>query len=178
MTTTAERFEAVRTSGDLTTVLAFYDSLPAVTVEEMLGSWDGTEVPTGHPLDGLLDRTGWRGKRFESAEDVHPLVMDDGRGGRWSLNPALVPMGLLTRTSLLHRAAHPRLLRALRPLAGTTRPGARLRLTEVRGVVTATMHYDALPVHDAFRRVDERTVLGLMDLRGAPPYAFALHRSA
>jgi hypothetical protein len=39
------------------------------------------------------------------------------------------------------------------------------------------MIYDHLPVHDAFRRVDERTVLGLMDEKGVErPYLFLLER--
>ena len=49
-------------------------------------------------------------------------------------------------------------------------------MTEYRGVVSATMCYDRLPIHDAFRRVDDVTVLGVMDLRGAPPYVFLLER--
>jgi hypothetical protein len=38
------------------------------------------------------------------------------------------------------------------------------------------MCYDAQPIHDVFRRVDDATVLGVMDLRGAPPYVFLLRR--
>jgi hypothetical protein len=49
-------------------------------------------------------------------------------------------------------------------------------MTEFRGVVTATMCYDALPIHDAFRRIDDDTRLGVMDLRGAPPFVFVLER--
>jgi hypothetical protein len=49
-------------------------------------------------------------------------------------------------------------------------------MTEYRGVVSATMCYDALPIHDVFRRLDETTLLGVMDLRGAPAYVFALQR--
>jgi hypothetical protein len=168
--------ETLRTRPDRVAALALFDSLPAVGVEEMIGTWRGSEVPTGHPLDGMLAVSGWWGKRFSSAEDVDPLVMSGGRrGGLWNLNPALVPMGLLARHPVVGRLPGAgAALRALRPVVGTRRPAARLRMTEVRGVVTATMCYDALPVHDAFRRVDDGTVLGLMDLRGAAPYVFAL----
>ena len=51
-------------------------------------------------------------------------------------------------------------------------------MTEHRGVVTATMIYDALPILDAFRLVDDDTVLGVMDLRRAPPFVFSLARDA
>ena len=61
--------------------------------------------------------------------------------------------------------------------ATTSRPRARLRTVEHRGVHTAAMVYDALPIIDVFRRVDGATVLGLMDLRGLPdPFFFLLRR--
>ena len=36
--------------------LALFDSLPAVEVDFMLGAWKGAGFPTGHPLDGVLER--------------------------------------------------------------------------------------------------------------------------
>ena len=41
-------------------------------------------------------------------------------------------------------------------------------MTEYRGVVSATMIYDSLPIIDIFRKVDDDTVLGAMDLRFTP----------
>jgi hypothetical protein len=39
------------------------------------------------------------------------------------------------------------------------------------------MIYDHLPIIDIFRRVDEDTLLGVMDMRGlADPYFFILRR--
>jgi hypothetical protein len=38
-------------------------------------------------------------------------------------------------------------------------------MTEYRGVVSATMIYDALPINDVFRKVEDGTVLGAMDFR-------------
>ena len=52
-------------------------------------------------------------------------------------------------------------------------------MVEHRGVVTAALVYDRLPIIDAFRRVDDATLLGVMDLRGLPdPYLFVLRRDA
>lgn len=54
---------------------------------------------------------------------------------------------------------------------------ASLRRVEYRGVVTATMCYDKQPVFDHFRKVDERSVLGVMDRKGDPmPLYFYLRR--
>jgi hypothetical protein len=158
--------------------MLFFDSLPAVTIEELLGDWVGGEIPTGHPMNGLLGPMGWHGKRFVTADDVHPLVMDGRDGARYSLNPGLLPVSALLR----HRALldNPRLQRAARSLAPTLRtraPKARLRMLEYRGVVTAAMCYDQQPIHDVFRKVDENTVLGAMDMRGLDePGVFFLRR--
>jgi hypothetical protein len=64
----------------------------------------------------------------------------------------------------------------LKPAVRTKRHRARLRAVEHRGVVTAAMVYDHLPIIDVFRRVDDRTLLGAMDLRGAAPYFFILEK--
>lgn len=158
--------------------LAFYDSLPAVTVEQVLGRWRGEELATGCPLDGMLERMGWYGKYCDSAEDVHPLVFRSPGGGLTTVNPALVPMGQVLRFAhLARRPEAARLFALLRPLMRTRRPRARLRMTEYRGVVTATMVYDALPVNDVFRAVDADTLVGSMDLRGMEhPLLFVLRR--
>ncbi|WP_337925060.1 DUF4334 domain-containing protein [Arthrobacter jiangjiafuii] len=52
-----------------------------------------------------------------------------------------------------------------------------MRMSEYRGIVSATMMYDAVPVNDVFRKVDAATVPGAMDVRGRrQPFMFALHR--
>jgi len=143
----------------------------------MLGAWRGSEIPTGHPLDGILGPLGWHGKRFDGPDDVQPLIMSGPGGVLWSLNPAVVPLGLLLRRPALARLSGLGcVVHASRRLVATRRPAARLRMTQYRGVVSATMCYDALPIHDVFRRIDERTVLGVMDVRGIPPYVFLLER--
>lgn len=158
--------------------LSFYDSLDPVTVEEMMGSWRGSELPSGHPFDGLLQPLGWHGKRFDSADTVHPLVFTAPDGGLISVNPARIPLRLLVRTpGVFH---HPLALQAgrlARPLMRTSRPKARLRMMEYRGVVTATMSYDDLPISDCFRSVNPDTVVGAMDVRGVDqPFMFVLRR--
>lgn len=165
-------------AASLDDVLGFYDSLPPVTVEQMLGSWCGNGITTGNPFDGLLEHYGWHGKRYESADDAHPLVFPDPRGGLLSVNPALVPLGLVARYGpRLHADWMARASEPLRSLIRTRKPRARLRMTEYRGVVTGTMSYDALPINDVFRRVDQDTMLGLMDMRGLEhPFAFVLRR--
>jgi hypothetical protein len=175
-----ERLNALLTGASTEQVLAFFDTLPPVQVAEMIGAWQGFGIPTGNRLDGLLERFGWHGKTFEDADRVHPLVFDAGGDRLVSINPSLVPLPLVLRhAGLLRIPPAAVLFRLARPLLRTSKPTARLRMTEYRGVVTATMCYDALPIHDAFRKVDEDTVLGLMDMRGLdPPFAFVLRRES
>ncbi len=158
-------------------VLAFFDTLPPVRVEELPGLWKGSGLETGHPWDGMLEEFGWYGKRFDDAERAHPLVFRNDRG-LFCVNPSLVPLGLLRRTSNLLRTppltgTARRSLRLLR----TSRPAARLRMVEYRGMVSATMTYDALPINDHFRKVDAATLIGVMDMRGdSAPFFFVLRR--
>ena len=66
-----------------------------------------------------------------------------------------------------------------RPVATTPRPGARLRTVTWRGVATAALLYDALPVVDVFRGIDDGVLLGVMDLRGLDaPFFFVLEKAA
>jgi hypothetical protein len=163
---------------DTAAALDLYDTLAPVRVEEMTGSWRGESMCTGHPLDGLLERFRWHGKRFHGPDDAHPLVFRAGRGHTTSVNPAFVPLTAVLRYPWLGRAPlAPALFAVIRPLLSTQKPRARLRMTEYRGIVTATMVYDALPVCDAFRRIDDDTLVGAMDARGLKlPFLFVLHR--
>lgn len=154
--------------------LALFDSLEPVSLESMFGMWRGGEITTGHPMEGLLTATGWYGKQFVDANTVHPLLFFTAdRSAVFPVNPALVPMGVKLPTG---RSYH-RLITSARPVLGTAKPTARLRMTEYRGVSSATMIYDAKPINDVFRRVSDDTVLGAMDLRGDDrPYFFFLRR--
>jgi hypothetical protein len=157
--------------------LSFFDSLPPVSVAEMIGAWQGSGLRTGNPLDGLLESLGWHGKRFDSADGAHPLLFED-KHGLFCVNPALVPVTAVVKHSRALRS--PLATRLARPavrVLRTSRPQARLRMIEYRGVLTGTMAYDALPVNDHFRKVDENTLLGAMDLRGlSSPFMFVLRR--
>jgi hypothetical protein len=160
--------------------LGLFDAAAPVAPEAMLGTWRGAELPTGHPMDGLLAASGWWGKRFVDDETVHPLLFPTPDGtGLWALNPlpAFSGLALVTKFAPLRRRNHRGLIQRARPILGTTAPKARLRTTRFRGVDTATMIYDQLPINDVFRRLGDDVVLGAMDLRGsAVPYFFVLRR--
>ncbi|MES5100172.1 DUF4334 domain-containing protein [Agrobacterium sp. BA1120] len=155
-------------------ILQAFDDLQAANLDFMNGLWSGFEIRTGHGLDGLLEPSGWYGKLFESAEAVHPLLFyGSGNSSLYAVDPLLVPLSApLPRSSALGYA-----MRILRPVLQTRSPKARLRMIEFRGRATATMVYDSKPIFDHFARIDDRRVLGIMDLKGMPgPYAFCLER--
>jgi hypothetical protein len=158
--------------------LALFDELPTVGVDEIIGEWRGGSFPTGHVLDGVLENLGWRGKRFDNVECAHPLLFARRSGATLAIDPARIPFRSAPQWAGFARsAAAARLFAILAPLLGTTRPCARLRTIEYRGVATAAMIYDAQPAIDVFRRLDANTLLGLMDLRGmARPFFFTLAR--
>lgn len=157
--------------------LATYDSLPPVDIDFMLGRWKGSEVKTGHALDGALAATGWYGKQFINAENVHPLLFKDGPGKLFSVNPALIPFGLATLP--LRHPALATAMRLLKPIYGTKHGKARLRMLDYRGKLSAAMCYDAKPINDCFRMIDDNSVLGAMDRKGeSQPYFFILERDS
>lgn len=160
--------------------LTVFDAAESVEPEFMLDTWHGAELPTGHPMDGLLAASGWWGKEFVDGETVHPLLFPCADGASlWALNPALAFGGLAVsaKMPLLRNLSMAKPIAALRPVLQTRAPKARLRTTRYRGVDTATMVYDQLPINDVFRRLTDDAVIGAMDLRGsAKPYFFVLQR--
>ncbi|HVJ92864.1 MAG TPA: DUF4334 domain-containing protein [Labilithrix sp.] len=157
--------------------LAFFDSLPTLRSEELIGRWKGAELPTGHPLAGLLDRFGWYGKEFVDAERVHPLLFRDRSGGLFTVDPRKLPLSLAPQLKGVSASLARQAFAMLEPLLATREPRARLRNAEYRGKVSATMIYDHLPICDVFRRIDADTVLGAMDRRGDhSPFVFILRR--
>ncbi|MBU9764618.1 DUF4334 domain-containing protein [Mycobacterium sp. TNTM28] len=160
--------------------LAAFDAADAVEPEFMLSTWHGAELPTLHPMDGLLAASGWWGKQFVDTETVHPLLFPTSDGtALWPLNPlpAFGGLAVATKLPLLKKRPMSRPITALRPALQARAPKARLRTTRYRGVDTATMIYDQLPINDVFRKLSEDAVIGAMDLRGSRrPYFFVLHR--
>jgi hypothetical protein len=109
---------------------------------------------------------------------VHPLLFRDRRGRPRPVDPALAPLAVHRRAPGLARTTLARTgFAVVRPLRTTRRPAARVRAVEFRGVLSAALVYDRLPIVDVLRRVEPGTLLGLMDLRGvAQPFFFVLRR--
>jgi hypothetical protein len=159
--------------------LELFDSLEVVDVDFMIGNWKGDGFQTGHHMDGLLEAYHWHGKRFETPENVHPLAFSTLGGRVAYVNPAFMGplLKLSERFPAPKSAMFGRLFQFVMPLFTTSKSRARLRMTTYRGKSSATMVYDQLPINDVFRKIDENTVFGIMDLKGMKqPFFFILRR--
>jgi|26BtaG_2_1085354.scaffolds.fasta_scaffold00824_8 hypothetical protein len=174
------QLDALTQKATIDQVLAFFDSLAAVPIASMLGSWRGSGLETDHPLDGMLESFYWYGKRFRSTEDVDPLVFTKKDGSLFAINPAMVPLGIVNNPpGIASTDAAGLLFKIGSTVLQTNEPAARLRMTEYRGVSSATMIYDRLPINDVFRMVTPDVLIGAMDIRGNDqPFMFVLKRDA
>ena len=155
-------------------VLQCFDALQSVKLDFMLGRWKGFEIRTGHLLDGLLEPSGWYGKLFESVDAVHPLLFyGAGKASLYAVDPKFVPL----TAPLPRSAALGTMMKLARPFLQTRSAKARIRMIDFRGRSTGTMAYDNKPIFDHFAKIDDRRMLGIMDLKGVRgPYAFCLER--
>lgn len=155
----------------------FFDHLEGVEPQEIWGLWKGDELQTGHPLEGLLKTANWYGKRFIDEEHVHPLLCERENGNLFSVNPGMIPIAIpLTKVpkNILSTS-----LKVFRPLIKTNKSSARLRKVEFRGKISSAMIYDQKGIIDIFRKVNENTLLGIMDIKNIPTdkcYFFVLKR--
>lgn len=146
---------------------ALFDSLEPLPMQFILGEWKGEELPTGHPNDGRLVPSGWYGKTFRSVNDVDPLRYRAKAGGTFAGDPVKCTSPSLRDACITDH----------QEVVETPQPAARLRMIEFRGKTSAAMVYNNLPIIDHFRKVDDDTVLGAMDLPlPGPNYFFYLQR--
>lgn len=181
MTTVTEAFNDAVKKGILPTdeALAIYDQLEVVDLDFMLGRWNGSGFPTNHRMDGILEAYGWYGKEFQNADQVDPMLFKHGHQVV-RVNPERIPLWLLTADFPPPKSEFAgRCFSTIIPFIKTHKYKARMRMTKYRGKVSATMIYNGLPINDVFRKVDDNTLLGIMDLHGMKqPYFFVLHREA
>ncbi|MBW6425205.1 DUF4334 domain-containing protein [Rhizobium sp. XQZ8] len=156
----------------------WFQTLEPVRAQEMIGLWQGAGMPSGHPLDGVLENLGWFGKQFHADMRADALLFQ-GRPGRLvAIDPALIPLRLALRFSAFGRTFIARnwfsyLRRALRA-QGTT---ASLHGGDKSQFQTAVMAYDRLPIADHFRWTGEDEVAGMMVVEGdRRRYFFGLKR--
>jgi hypothetical protein len=155
-----------------------FQGLPPVEPREMIGLWTGRGIPSGHPLDGVLENLGWFGKRFSAQMRADALLFRGGEKRLVAIDPAWIPLRLALRFHKLGRSRAASnlfsyLLRRLRAKGQV----ASLKAVPFHGVTSAAMAYDTQPVVDHFRRIDDNCVMGAMVIEGDDRiYFFELKR--
>lgn len=153
--------------------LAYFDSLDAVSPTEMVGLWKGRGIPTGHPLDGVLENLGWFGKRFRADMRADALLFNTYGNRLVPVDPSPIPLRLALRFHRLGRTTAARnLFSHVVKYLRAQNPTATLRTSRFRNRISAAMLYDRKPIVDHFRRIDPKRVLGLMALEGDDRYFF------
>lgn len=177
---TLENCQSILEAGQTTTekALALFDALEPVNLEFMFGCWQGSGLHTSHPMDGLLEASNWYGKEFVDAENVHPLLFLDRQKQVFKVAPNPTAMKWVLKLPIPRNDSWKPLFMFIISFLKTEKSQARLRMVQYRGQVSATMIYDYLPINDAFRKVDENTVLGIMDYKeSSQAFFFILKRS-
>ncbi|MBX5165450.1 MULTISPECIES: GXWXG domain-containing protein [unclassified Rhizobium] len=160
------------------TRIAWFDGLPPVLPAEMVGLWRGEGIPSGHPLDGVLENLQWFGKRFHPDLRADALLFQWRPGRLVPIEPSFFPIRLSLRLARFGRSFVARnwfsyLQKAFRA-RGTT---ASVKLQAVDVEETAAMVYDRQPIVDYFRRIGDDELAGMMVVEGDDRrYFFRLRR--
>ncbi|OLP00981.1 hypothetical protein BVU76_17920 [Mycolicibacterium porcinum] len=94
----------------------------------------------------------WKGGAFDTGHPVSGLLHKANWFGKTMLSPSdVLPIVCLDDAG--NKFNNDKL----------SKGGASLWLEEFRGEVTATMVYDGQPIHDHFKKVDDNTVMGIMN---------------
>ncbi|MGO6946815.1 GXWXG domain-containing protein [Rhizobium leguminosarum] len=148
---------------------AWFRSLEPIQPKDMVGLWSGVGIPSGHPLDGVLENLNWFGKRFHSDMRADALLFTWRPGRLVPIEPNFFPIGLAIKIAPFGRTFVARhcfsYLQKLLRARGTT---ASLRLQALDGVETAAMVYDKQPIVDYFRRIDHEGIAGMMCVHDDP----------
>ena len=159
--------------------IAFFTQLQPISPPELIGLWKGSTIATGHPLDGALESLGWYGKRFHADRRADALVFSTGSRRLVPLDPARIPLGLALQFSGLAKRQWFRNLFSYALKALWARGSvASVGMASFEGIESAAMTYDAQPIVDHFRRVDDDRLMGVMEIKEDPRhYVFLLQRS-
>jgi len=144
-----------------------FRELSPVEPHELAGLWKGLSIPSGHPFDDFLENLGWFGKRFTSDLRADALLFRSGERRLVAIDPRWIPLRLALRFHHLGKTRAARnLFSYLQQRLRADSPVATVRTLTFEGMTSAAMVYDALPIVDHFRRIDDKHIMGAMVIGG------------
>lgn len=159
-------------------LVSWFQGLEPVNPLDLVGLWKGTDIPSGHPLDGVLGNLGWFGKRFHPDLRADALLFQWRPGRLVPIEAALFPIKFVLWAAPFGRTSVARGLSSyLQKMFRARGQTACLKLLQFKGGLTAAMVYDEQPVTDYIRRISADTVAGMMCVDGDPRrFFFKLER--
>jgi hypothetical protein len=143
------------------TLISIADTNTPLTISQLSDFYD---TLSAIPCEFMLGQ--WRGVCLNTGHSGEAKLSALGWAGKQfnSINDVMPIMSLSPDGALIAN-----------PVMGT----ASLRMVEYRGVSTATMVYDKHPIFDHFKKLNETTLLGVMDAKSEDiPLYFVLKRAA
>jgi hypothetical protein len=158
--------------------IAWFASLPPVLPAELTGVWRGEGIPSGHPLDGVLENLQWFGKRFHPDFRADALLFQWQPGRLIPIEPSFFPIRTVIRFAAFGKTSVARnWFSHLNKLVRARDTTASVKLRTVDGEETGAMVYDRQPIVDFFRRIGEDEIAGMMVVEGGKQrYFFRLKR--
>ncbi len=158
--------------------VAHFEQLSPVKPFDIVGLWKGNSLASGHPLDGVLEKLGWFGKRFRQDLRADPLLFTMGERRLAAVDPGKIPIRLAVRFSRFgHKRYVQNLSSYLLPRLRAKGPIATLRTMTLGTTASAAMVYDEQPIIDHFRWAGTELLRGMMTMDGMEkPYFFELRR--
>ena len=142
-----------------------FEALSPVDPAQMVGLWRGSGVPTGHPLDGVLENLGWFGKRFTADGRPDALLFTAGKRRLVPVDPKYIPLRLTMRLSGFGRTVAARnLFSHLKLRFRAEETVASIKTLAFRGMLSAALVYDKQPIIDHFRLIDGNRLMGVMTI--------------
>ncbi|TWF49483.1 uncharacterized protein DUF4334 [Neorhizobium alkalisoli] len=173
-------YGALMTDDPQSTTIAWFNSLPPISPAELIGLWRGEGIPSGHPLDGVLENLNWFGKRFHADLRADALLFQWRPGRLVPLDPRRIPIRAALKLATFGKTPVAKnwfsYLHQMIRASGTT---ASVKLRMIDDGETAAMVYDTKPIVDFFRRIGDDEIAGMMIIeQDQRRYFFRLHRVA
>ena len=101
----------------------------------------------------------------------------DSNNNIFKVDPNPIPINLGLSLPVFKSQTIKSIFQLMNLMLKTEKSQARMRMMEYHQKVSATMIYDNLPIKDILRKIDDNTLLGLMDFKGvSQPFFFVLKR--